>query len=64
MLAITVAKLNDILRVLQALNPDATETKGEWWAKFTPPYLFSISSCTPRAFRAIRHIRYCYLGPR
>ena len=33
-------KTDKILRVKQALNPDATETKGGWWAKFAPPYHF------------------------
>ncbi|MDR7124337.1 hypothetical protein J2X53_001155 [Pseudorhodobacter sp. 4114] len=31
---------NGILRVLQALNPDATDPEGEWWAKTHSPFFF------------------------
>ncbi len=32
----------DILRVLQALNPDATDPKGGWWAKNSLPLKFPL----------------------
>lgn len=31
---------NEILRVLQALNPDATDPEGEWWAKTHSPFFY------------------------
>lgn len=33
-------KAGDILRVLQALTPDATDPEGEWWAKTHSPFFF------------------------
>ena len=35
------AVAGDIPRVLQALNPDARDRKGEWWAKIRSPFPFS-----------------------
>ena len=42
MLTLTALKWSKrILRVLQALNPDATDPEGEWWAKTHSPFSFS-----------------------
>ncbi len=50
-----VKGFGNILCGLQALNPDALDTKGEWWAKLTPPFLFPNRSrqnrCIKRVFR-------------
>ena len=35
----------DILRVLQALYPDATETGGGVWAKIHSPFSFAVLFC-------------------
>ena len=38
-----------IQRGLQALNPDATDTEGEWWAKNSLPLTFPKSPPQPVA---------------
>ncbi len=56
MLPLTAEVLRHILRVLQALNPDATDPRGEWWAKIHfPLFLFpKVAWLRGRAFSRIK----------
>lgn len=48
-------RLTYILRVLQALNPDATDMRGKWWAKIHFPLFPFLTSRMVARLRVFAH---------